>query len=464
MNISPVSSYAVSKTSFGYNKQLNKELKKKLENEPDREWSANLDTLNSLCNQSEMNIRNAEKNGVCAKTISRETGLFLRAKEALTAYVTSTYPELNYADREQKSYWNESKKTGSDWLKQVSYVMDTYTNTSNIPKPKPEKTKSEKSTNAFVVQKTENASKSRQTSIAQIQPLDDNLIEEFKPTQFSPKGFKDVAGMERLKSSLQEDVIDPIANPEQALQDFIDYEKEIPRGVLMFGPPGCGKTFITEALAQEADTKMYKLSIGKAGSSYINQTAQNIKKAFEYVGKIGQKSEKPILLFMDEIDSIGFDRSARTDNEDIKQVATLLQSLDDIRDKNVIVIGATNKPNLIDSAVKRRFTNQEYVGLPDKDMRLKLITASLERKEKGKKLLENNDDLNTIVELLDGYSNNSICNISKNASLNAMRRNRADIELEDFKKAIDESEEEKYDENAYKTEKTLSKQKYKIGF
>ncbi len=442
--------------AFGYNKELNRELSAKISSSEDKEWSATLNSLNQLCNQTEDRLRTAEKNEAGNDVISKYTSLFLRTKEALAALVTTTFPELNFADREQKSYWTESKKTDSDWLKQVSYVMDTYTKSSQIEKNN-EAVKIDESKLPPAPDKEKSKAKTRNTDISE-------LVEEYKPTKYSPKGFADVVGMDELKNGLSEDVVAPILDPEQAEQDFIDYEKEYPKGVLMFGPPGCGKTYITQALASEADTKMYKLSIGKAGSSYINQTSQNIKKAFDYVGKLSERSEKPILLFMDEIDSFGFDRSSRTDNEDIKQVATLLQSIDDIRPKNVILIGATNKPDLLDPAVKRRFDQKEYVGLPDEKVRYSLVKTNLEKKAKAQNLLNDEDSLNEIVKKLEGYSNNAICNICKTASLNALHRNRSDIEFQDFEKAIDECEEEKYDENDYKSKEGRKKTSRKIGF
>ena len=279
-------------------------------------------------------------------------------------------------------------------------------------------------------------------------------MEEFKPTKKTPKGFEDVIGMNKLKRDLQEGIVQYITNPEQAEIDFEEYGKEIPRAVLLYGPPGCGKTFIAQALSQETNYPLYMLTIGKSGSHYMNMTSKNIKDAFDEAIKIAEETQRPCLLFMDEVDSIGFKRKDDMEPDDLKTVATLLQCMDKAEDSNVIVLSATNKINLLDPAVKRRHTTRTFVDVPDEEARIGLVIKTLTPMKKSKTLLASNEDIKQIANLLKGYSNESICKITKDAAICALRRDRADIAIQDFELALKETSEEKPDRKAYMSEYT----------
>ena len=129
----------------------------------------------------------------------------------------------------------------------------------------------------------------------------------------------------------------------------------MPSGVLLYGPPGCGKTYIIEALAAEIKGDVYVMNCSNTGSKYVNQTANNIKKAFDYIYKKGDSSDRPVILFMDEIDAMTSNRDAHQSNEDIKTTAALLKYIEGAKAQNVIAIGATNKYDLVAPAIRRRF-------------------------------------------------------------------------------------------------------------
>ena len=291
---------------------------------------------------------------------------------------------------------------------------------------------------------------------------DKSMLEEFIPTPSSPKGFDDVAGMFSLKRDLTEGIIQFIQDPQQAQLDFEEYGKTIPKGILLYGPPGCGKTYITQALAEQTKSPLYLLNISKAGSHYINMTSKNIKAAFDEIIAIADKSDRPTLLFMDEIDTMAFDRSSRMEPDDLKQVGTILQGIDLAKSHNVIILGATNKYNLLDPAVKRRFDSKVFVDIPDQESRVAVLEMNLKPLKKAQKLLQSPEDLEKIAKMLNGYSNSSICTISKQAALNAMRRGRADIAVEDYEIAIKNSGEEKPDRKDYLAD--YKKTTNKIGF
>lgn len=110
--------------------------------------------------------------------------------------------------------------------------------------------------------------------------------------------------MDELKKEITDKLIFPIRNPDIAKIDEVEYGKRYPRGILLYGPPGCGKTFTVEALAQELKLPLLKLKVGKAGSCFINQTSNNYEKAFEYAADLSKKNKSPVLFFIDEMDGL----------------------------------------------------------------------------------------------------------------------------------------------------------------
>ncbi len=468
---------------FGYDKQLNEDLKQSLSTYPDRQWANTLLSMNSYCNRLESNIRKeASKENKSKSKIQDYLDIFLSCKQILAGFVSITFESLNYADREYKHYNDEFIKNGSkenDWRKDAceslkewlsskfseelsgSKIQKKQQEDSQITENKDTTTQSG-SNNTSNPTSTTNSSDASSASKNPLAKLSKSFLEEFKPDSSTPKGFSDVAGMCELKRDLEEGIIELIQNPQQAKLDFEEYGKTIPNTILLYGPPGCGKTYITQALASEIDVPLYLLNISNVGSHYINLTAKNLKAAFDKAIEIAQKTEKPCLLFMDEIDSLAFDRDSRMEPDDLKQVATMLQAIDTAKKSNVIIIGATNKYNLLDPAIRRRFESKVFVDIPDFDSRKALVIKNLLSLKKGKKLLESPEDIDNIAKRLEGYSNSSICIISKQAAINAMRRDRADISVEDFIKAIESTTEEKPNRNLYKSESGLLKKQ--IGF
>lgn len=478
MKITPIS---YSNINFGYNKQLNNELKEALRTYPDREWANILSALNNQCNDVENKLEKVSKkeeknhNGKHSSKYYDYFEVFMGLKELVVSFVATTFENLHFADREYRHYESEYKSLGSnpdDWRSDVLELI--YAWTEDIPKSVT--SKSSESANTF----TQNAlgegssvSPSDSTSSQNAKPQDiipplkkamedKSLLQTFVPVETTPKGFTDVAGMDSIKSELNNGILLAVKNPEQAKQDLQEYGRKTPKGLLLYGPPGCGKTYITQALAMESGIPLYILDIGQLGSSFINKTSKNIKAAFDEAIKIANDSGKPCLLFMDEIDSLAFDRNSRTDNEDIKQVAALLQSIDFAKQANVFVIGATNKYNLLDPAIRRRFDSKIFVSIPDLNARKALLKKQLQGKSKAALLLSDESAIDSIAKQLNGFSNDSICKIVSNAALNALNRNRADISEQDFIKAIAETSEEKPDVKSYLAENNETKPK--IGF
>ncbi len=474
-------SFIYNNPTFGYDKKLNTELKDKLAAHPDREWARDLSTMNNYVNRLETRVsREAKKKDALNNSKHQDyLDMFLTLKNMVAGFVSITFSDLDYASREFNHYYDEYVKSGAnpnDWHLDACESLQDWVEP-DLAKKLPQKPKESDKKQIYVPQFDEDGVEiSPEKAKSELSPRVQNIInritggqlsqksflEEYKPSDESPKSFSDVAGMSTLKRDLEEGIIQLIKNPEQAQMDLEDYGKKIPKGILLYGPPGCGKTYITQALSQEVGVPLYMLSISKTGSEYINMTAKNIKASFDEAIAIAEKSDRPCLLFMDEIDTMAFDRNSRMEPDDLKQVGTILQSMDEAKAHNIIIIGATNKYNILDPAVKRRFDAKYFVDIPDNDSILSLLKKNLAPLRKGKELLESEEDLNAVAKLLYGYSNSSICQISKDAATNAMRRDRANISVQDYEKAIKDTGEEKPNRKEYMADSKKSSSK--IGF
>ena len=244
--------------------------------------------------------------------------------------------------------------------------------------------------------------------------------------------------MDKIRDDIKELIIFPIEHPEEAQQRKLDYDIDIPHFIVFHGPPGCGKTMMAQAIAQETGCNMYTLDISKIGSSYVNETARNVNNAFEYVKQQAKKSEKPVILFLDEMDSMFAKRindSSGGSREDNKTINSLLTLTTEAKENNIIIIGATNMFDIIDPAAKRRIDLNAYVGLPNKEEIVKLLKMRLNKFEKGKTLAQDEKALEALSRELGGHSPSNIVNIVK-ASAKIAYKSKRDLIKEDVQQAI----------------------------
>lgn len=188
----------------------------------------------------------------------------------------------------------------------------------------------------------------------------------------NPKGngFADVAGMTELKRRLQEDVIDLLRNPEK-------YQKlrvKIPNGALLYGPPGCGKTFIAEKFAEELGCNFMRVDCSDIASPYIHGGQSKIADLFKEAAE-----NAPTILFLDELEAMVTDRSRHTNVSEQGEVNVFLTHLNNCSERGIFVIGATNKPDMIDPAALRagRLDIKVYVPAPDKEERKQILQLVL---------------------------------------------------------------------------------------
>ena len=472
--------------SFGYSKKSQKYIEDKAKTSLNKRYGEALLEMANTCNvieealkKEEKRIKTPDENDVYVTHIE----IFVGLKHVLLNTIIDRYQDCtDYIDSEY-SYYNNAFKHCKDNFREnfrdrYIDVLNEWTGYGVVKTPVPPAESAQEDVKANEEPKKEDkVSEAENKTPVEEEKVPDNsdnkqeemslreaanvvlskarpedvMLEVLMNQEGSPKGFSDVMGMEELKNELQENIVDAINNPEQAELDLKEYGKKMPMGIMLYGPPGCGKTYIVEALANEIDTIVYTLDIGKVGSRFINQTSNNIKASFDYAKQMAKNFSRPVILFMDEMDSMTMKRGeGNSSDENLKQVASLLKCIEDAQKNNVIVVGASNRYDLIDPAIKRRFEMKRFVGAPVKEQRKKQVINNLSSKEKAKALLSDDKALDEIAGKLENYSYASINVISKEASLHAMKRNRADISLDDFIYAIKNTNEEKINNKDYK--------------
>lgn len=223
-------------------------------------------------------------------------------------------------------------------------------------------------------------------------------------------GFADVAGMDELKKRLNEEVIDIIKNPEK----YKRLRVKIPNGILLYGPPGCGKTYIAEKFAEEVGCNYMYVHCSDVASPYIHGGQEKIAALFEKANE-----NAPTVLFLDELDAMLADRSRHNNVSEYGEVNEFLTQLNNCADNHVFVIGATNNPKGIDSAALRsgRLDIKVYVPAPDESERIDLFKLYL------KDIVEDDVDYDLLAQKTDGYVSKDVCSLINNAARETARAN-----------------------------------------
>ncbi len=239
--------------------------------------------------------------------------------------------------------------------------------------------------------------------------------------------FDDVAGAEEEKLELSE-IVDFLKNPKK----FTEIGARIPKGVLLVGPPGTGKTYIAKAVAGEAGVPFLSISGSDFVELYVGVGASRVRDLFEQAKKVA-----PAIIFIDEIDAVGRHRGAGYGGGHDEREQTLNQLLVEMdgfgNNEGVIIIAATNRPDILDPALMRpgRFDRQVYVGAPD----MKDREAVLEIHAKSKKL-SSNVSLKTIAKSTSGFTPADLENLLNEAALLAARNGHEVILMDDIEKSM----------------------------
>ncbi len=269
-----------------------------------------------------------------------------------------------------------------------------------------------------------------------------NFMTSDKATQLQVKNKKkeeeekkvswdDIGGYEDVKKEIREYVEFPLKNKDLARR----YGLRPPKGILLFGPPGCGKTMMMRALASEAKINFIYVNVSDIMSKWYGESESRLRELFANARK-----NAPCLLFFDEIDTIGVRRESHTgDSVTPRLLSLMLSEIDGLQsDDGVIVVGSTNVPQLLDKALLRagRFDKLIYIGPPNKQARLEILKIHC----KGKPLADD-VDLEKIAEITERYSGADLANICQEAArkvaIEAMeKKEERKITMNDFMEII----------------------------
>ena len=241
--------------------------------------------------------------------------------------------------------------------------------------------------------------------------------------------FKDVAGLEGAKEEIQE-IVDFLKNPKK----YTILGGKIPKGALLVGSPGTGKTLLAKAVAGEAKVPFFSLSGSDFVEMFVGVGASRVRDLFKQA-----KDKSPSIIFIDEIDAIGRARGKNnftgSNDERENTLNQLLTEMDGFgTDTNVIVVAATNRADVLDKALMRagRFDRQIYVDLPDLNERQEIFKVHLKPLKTVKTL-----DVEFLAKQTPGFSGADIANVCNEAALIAARKNRKSVGKQDFLDAVD---------------------------
>jgi cell division protease FtsH len=240
--------------------------------------------------------------------------------------------------------------------------------------------------------------------------------------------FADVAGLEEAKQEVME-IVDFLKNPKK----YTALGGKIPKGALLVGPPGTGKTLLAKAMAGEAQVPFFSMSGSDFVELFVGVGASRVRDLFKQA-----REKAPCIIFIDEIDAIGRARGKNMMMSNDERENTLNQLLVEMDgfggDSGIIILAATNRPDVLDSALLRpgRFDRQISIDKPDLKGREEIFHVHLEPIKKSNKL-----DIHRLAELTPGFAGADIANVCNEAALIAARKGKSEVQMDDFQDAID---------------------------
>jgi transitional endoplasmic reticulum ATPase len=238
--------------------------------------------------------------------------------------------------------------------------------------------------------------------------------------------WEDIGGLEEVKKNLQEMILYPIEHPEK----FLKFGMQPSKGVLFYGPPGCGKTLLAKAVANECSANFISIKGPELLTMWFGESEANVREIFDKA-----RSSAPCVLFFDELDSVGTARGGSMGDAGGAGDRVMNQMLTEIdgvgSKKNIFFIGATNRPDILDEALLRpgRLDQLIYIPLPDLPSRYSILKASLRKSP-----ISSDVDMNVIAKYTEGFSGADLTEICQRASKSAIRESiEADARMQAMK-------------------------------
>ena len=289
----------------------------------------------------------------------------------------------------------------------------------------------------------------------------ENVLNQNAMPVISNVRFSDVAGISEVKSELSE-IVDFLKNP----QKYRNFGIKMPKGVLMIGPPGVGKTLVAKAVAGEANVPFFYQNGASFVQIYVGMGAKRVRELFSRA-----KSYAPSIIFIDEIDAVGKSRGGARNDEREATLNQLLTEMDGFEDNSgVIVIAATNRIEMIDEALLRsgRFDRRIFLSMPDFNDRVAILNTYL----RDKNCEVSAED---IARMSVGFSGAALSTLVNEAAINALRNGESVLRMRDFeavlnkvllgkKKVLSYSESEKKIQAIYQGAKALSAYWFDVKF